>query len=196
MAAVFRSFFSKLLFCFAFSLSSPLMATEYYVGLDAFLLDYEIHFGESEAYDLIPARLKFGMLDEKSGKGFEIHALTSSDDAITNRNNLKSSVEFENNFGVFYKHLSSSRQFYFLAGFTRLNTVYSITQPNGAKTSDSSGVTSLAIGFGGQYRLLSNLYASIDYLHFQANSVSHNTFFSEEPELNSGGFGIGLNYTF
>jgi len=165
---------------------------EWYVGLDATNLSYELDVAPTETYDLNPLRFKTGYTSA-SGFGIELQAFGSADDETQSlgsayKTELGTSLGL---FGTLSSNTESDFGFYGSFGFASIDTE-NVTVLSGNVDSDKVLVT--GFGFGTYYKIQDNFKVTLDYTRLtgQASYAS----FSRDIDVELSGFGLGLSYIF
>jgi hypothetical protein len=186
---------SKALILAAF-LSIPTSAfANWYVGLDATNLDYEVKFITPEVYDLNPARLKLGYLGE-SGLGIELQVLGSSDAQTIDGNGNLFRTDLDSSLGISAIWSTTKDGFgvYGSFGFISFDTTYGDVRTG---TSVQDKVPLSGFSLGAHYKVNDNFKLTLDYSYYGAEAA-YNIFATNGEEVDTylKGIGVGASYTF
>jgi hypothetical protein len=168
---------------------------EWYVGLDATNLSYEVKFASKEAYDLNPARFKLGYIAD-SGFGVELQLLDSGDDSVIDGNGNPFQTESKTSWGLsgVWSSTNKKQGFYGSLGILVLDTIYTHQANN---TSNKDEVILGGIGIGYYYNVSEKLKLTVDYISM-SGEAGYTSFTLNRGDVDVGldGFGLGLRYAF
>jgi hypothetical protein len=184
--------------------SSTPVFSEYYMAVDATYMEAKTIFGNGTTrFELAPARIKFGQRFEEFG--WEIQALTPSDDTDPFPGGSAHQYELRHGIGIQLTASTPGRGFYGGIGFTQIRSDYSILVnglPIASTTTDTPFTT---INLGAQYEFSKNARITFDYTFYHGdidctfcvpNPNLPANFINSNPDVRLSTFALGLSYSF
>jgi hypothetical protein len=179
----------------ASTLAGQAYAGDWYAGLDATNLSYNVKFSNSnETYDLNPLRFKAGYISD-SGFGAELQLLGSGEDSTLDGGGSPFQTESKTSWGFsgIWSSTNEKHGLYGSLGILSLATTY--TDQTTTTDSDTDDVLLTSLGLGYYVHVSENLKLTIDYTTMSGDAA-YNTFSATDVDVKMSGFGLGVSYVF
>jgi len=179
----------------ASTLAGQAYAGDWYTGLDATNLSYDVKFSNSnETYDLNPLRFKVGYIGD-SGFGAELQLLGSGEGSTIDGGGSPFQTESKTSWGLsgIWSSTNEKHGLYGSLGILSLDTTY--TDQTTTTRSDTDSVMLTSLGLGYYVHVSDNLKLTIDYTTMSGDAA-YSTFSTTDVDVKMSGFGLGVSYVF